>query len=851
MTSFNRLLGVRAHGGPGSASGSTRARAAGFTASTALTVAICLGFLVSVSAVPNPVLIPSRGSAADCGVMKFNGEYYLIGNSLAGDMFVSPDLVHWGNRTHVFSMHNAWTPGNTAGDRNINACDPSYYNGIFNLYWSVDRGDQGVVQIGHAVSDKPLGPYHETETNHWFASKIDAHLFRDDDGSLTFFSVKFDAGNHIWGQPASDPSTLTGEPRRLLSATPHSWELLDDAVNEGPFVFKYRGQYYLIYNANHTAKGHYALGCAVASSPLAFNNASKYPDPVVEKAFPASGHRLTAPGQPTVIRGPNGLEWWLVYFLEVDGARRQQAIDRVLFFDQQLYVDGPTSAASPGYHPLPNEPVVLDLFDAPDGSALAGRWRPEGGKWSIQDKTAEQTQADGRAMALLPDCPPARQYFAEVNVRLLDRPGSEAGLMAYWRDSANWMSVTLDGRQGTWTVRKTENRVESVLRTPLPTNFNFQVWHALSAAKNGSDFEIRVDDRPAPGAASTVTTIFNEPGVPGMFTDSARAGFDGFIYTIGWDETGAAIRNWGPGLNDAVPRGSWSVTPRGLTQSNPAGPSRIFKGDPAEEYEFTAQFTQDALMAQDGGSHLMGMLPVYVDDQNYLQAEVDPARGELRVRGRKAGEALPVRTAPLLKRFPVPTSEQTGQPWRYTMAPPGTNWAAAAFNDAGWKSGPGGFGGAAARTVWDADDLWLRRDFNLEETPTCMARLWWRLRGDAEVYLNGVLAMRGSGRVAGYESREIADSAHATLKRGKNTIAIHAHRTGGAAEIDAGLFLAGIVEAPGSVNLRAVKLTDRVLLFVNGQQRLEIGGGWPASQVGLTTEDIAGHFSGLTWFRIH
>ena len=58
------------------------------------------------------------------------------------------------------------------------------------------------------------------------------------------------------------------------------------------------------------------------------------------------------------------------------------------------------------------------------------------------------------------------------------------------------------------------------------------------------------------------------------------------------------------------------------------------------------------------------------------------------------------------------------------------------------------------------------------------------------------------------------------------------------------------METPGSFNLRAVKLKDRVILFVNGQQRLEIGGSWPASQVGLTSEGLACHFSGLTQFRI-
>jgi hypothetical protein len=190
-------------------------RQTGCTAATVLAVAISLGWMTNLSAVPNPVLAPQHGNAADCGVMKFNGEYYLIGNSLAGDMFVSPDLVHWGNRTHVFSMDNDWTPGDTATDRNINACDPSYYNGVFNLYWSVDRGDRGVVQIGHAIADQPLGPYHEPDRKHWFASKIDAHLFRDDDGSFTFQRQSAGRQAQGSGHPLRQRPAAIGNKRQL------------------------------------------------------------------------------------------------------------------------------------------------------------------------------------------------------------------------------------------------------------------------------------------------------------------------------------------------------------------------------------------------------------------------------------------------------------------------------------------------------------------------------------------------------------------------------------------------------------------------------------------------------------
>jgi hypothetical protein len=217
------------------------------------------------------------------------------------------------------------------------------------------------------------------------------------------------------------------------------------------------------------------------------------------------------------------------------------------------------------------------------------------------------------------------------------------------------------------------------------------------------------------------------------------------------------------------------VTPQGLRQRDATGQCRIFKADPADEYEFTAQLTQDGRVPPDGGTHRLGMLPVYVDDQNYLQAEIDLAKRELRVSGRQVGKVLPVQTAPLPVRFPLPTSERIGQLWHYTLELPGTGWTAPDFSSDGWPTGAGGFGGTAARTPWNTEDLWLRRDFNLDEAPTCMARLRLQLQGNAEIYLNGVLAMQGSNSVAGYVAQEITNEARETLKQGRNTLVIHAH----------------------------------------------------------------------------
>ena len=66
-------------------------------------------------------------------------------------------------------------------------------------------------------------------------------------------------------------------------------------------------------------------------------------------------------------------------------------------------------------------------------------------------------------------------------------------------------------------------------------------------------------------------------------------------------------------------------------------------------------------------------------------------------------------------------------------------------------------------------------------------RLYVHHDEDAEIYINGVLAARPRGFVAEYIPVRINDEARATIKPGKNTIAIRCRQTSGGQYIDAGL----------------------------------------------------------------
>jgi hypothetical protein len=58
---------------------------------------------------------------------------------------------------------------------------------------------------------------------------------------------------------------------------------------------------------------------------------------------------------------------------------------------------------------------------------------------------------------------------------------------------------------------------------------------------------------------------------------------------------------------------------------------------------------------------------------------------------------------------------------------------------------------------------------------------------DAEVYLNGVLAVKAPEYATSYEEFEPSSAALATLQSGTNLMAVHCHQTHGGQYIDAGL----------------------------------------------------------------
>jgi len=149
----------------------------------------------------------------------------------------------------------------------------------------------------------------------------------------------------------------------------------------------------------------------------------------------------------------------------------------------------------------------------------------------------------------------------------------------------------------------------------------------------------------------------------------------------------------------------------------------------------------------------------------------------------------------------APSALDRRVPWKYTTTKPADQWITAAFDDEDWKEGIGGFGtlgtpNTMLNTTWGTPDIWLRRKFTLGNEDVSRAVLQVHHDEDAEIYLNGVLAIKLPGFDTIYLEQKISPEALATLHPGVNLITVHCHQTTGGQFIDAGIVIPLTTETP-------------------------------------------------------
>lgn len=163
----------------------------------------------------------------------------------------------------------------------------------------------------------------------------------------------------------------------------------------------------------------------------------------------------------------------------------------------------------------------------------------------------------------------------------------------------------------------------------------------------------------------------------------------------------------------------------------------------------------------------------------------------------KVGNWAPLPEGPKITEI-VPSAQKVASTWRYTTEKPAADWMKTDFNDSAWKKGLGSFGtkgtpGAVVRTLWNTDDIWLRKQVTLPETPCKNLEFYVHHDEDVEIYVDGVLAATEPGFTTAYELMEIRPAALALLKPGaKVTLAVHCHQTVGGQNVD--VAIANVIE---------------------------------------------------------
>jgi hypothetical protein len=157
----------------------------------------------------------------------------------------------------------------------------------------------------------------------------------------------------------------------------------------------------------------------------------------------------------------------------------------------------------------------------------------------------------------------------------------------------------------------------------------------------------------------------------------------------------------------------------------------------------------------------------------------------------RASHWAPMPKAPTVS-VVVPAADQQPATWRFTTTEPAGDWMRQAFDDSSWKLGRSGFGtagtpGAVIGTVWHTDDIWLRRQVYLPAGSYSNVSAWLHHDEDADVYINGVLALRSAGFIQNYDIFPLTSGGREALKPGKNLIALHCHQTVGGQYVDLGL----------------------------------------------------------------
>ena len=234
---------------------------------------------------------------ADPTIFAEGGKYYMTGTRnrepLGFGILESTDLVNW-NVPSGDTLQLILAKGQSAfGEKGFWA--PQYFKHRGKYYFTYTANEQTCIASAKSV----FGPFTQKEIKPIDGNRknIDSFLFKDDDGKIYLYHVRFDKGNHLWvGEfDLKTGSIKEGTLKQILSCT-DAWEMTPNyksvPIMEGPTVVKWDGIYYMFYSCNHFRNIDYSVGYATAASP--YGPWTKHPNnPIIHKSIVGengSGH---------------------------------------------------------------------------------------------------------------------------------------------------------------------------------------------------------------------------------------------------------------------------------------------------------------------------------------------------------------------------------------------------------------------------------------------------------------------------------------------------------------------------------------------------------------------------------
>ncbi|MFJ4205388.1 family 43 glycosylhydrolase [Streptomyces sviceus] len=273
---------------------------------------------VSALVMKSPVL---PGLNADPNIVRFGDTFYIYPTTdgfegWSGTQFKaysSTDLVHWKDHGVILDLgpdiswadSRAWAP--TIAEK-----DGKYY-----FYFCADAN------IGVAVSDSPTGPFKDAlgrpllKAGQFSGQMIDPAVFTDDDGQ----SYLYWGNGHAYVAPLNADMTSL-DLAKMKDITPSGY-------NEGSFVIKRGGTYYLMWSENDTRDENYRVAYATGPSPTGPWTKRGV---ILEKDLSLG---IKGPGHHSVVHVPNTDDWYIAYHRFAipggDGMHRETTVDKLEF----------------------------------------------------------------------------------------------------------------------------------------------------------------------------------------------------------------------------------------------------------------------------------------------------------------------------------------------------------------------------------------------------------------------------------------------------------------------------------------------------------------------------------------